>query len=287
MKRACVIGWPVEHARSPLIHAHWLKHYGIEGAYERAAVPPGDIAAFLRDLAGHGFVGANVTVPHKEAALAAATHADETARSIGAANTLWLEGGALHATNTDAYGFLRNLDDLTPGWASPGGVAVVLGAGGAARSVLRGLLDRGFTTIRLVNRTSGRTDALARFFGPAVHPLGWESRGKALDNAALLVNTTTLGMKGAPALDIDLDALPQNAVVSDVIYVPLETPLLRQARQRGLRTANGLGMLLHQAVPGFEKWFGVRPEVTPELRDIVLRDIAGSGPASLASEKAR
>lgn len=277
MKRACVIGWPVEHARSPLIHSHWLKHYGIEGAYERAAVPPEDIGAFLRDLAGQGFVGANVTVPHKEAALAAATHADATARSIGAANTLWLEGGVLTATNTDAYGFLRNLDDLTPGWAVPDGVAVVLGSGGAARSVLRGLLDRGFTTIRLANRTRERADELARFFGPAVHSIGWETRGKALEGAAVLVNTTTLGMKGAPPLDIDLDVLPAHAVVSDLIYVPLETLLLRQARQRGLRTAGGLGMLLHQAVPGFEKWFGVRPEVTPELRDIILRDIVGSG----------
>jgi shikimate dehydrogenase len=286
MKRACVIGWPVEHSRSPLIHGYWLKHYGIDGVYKRAAVAPEEIGAFLRDLPGRGFVGANVTVPHKEAALAAADHADDIARSIGAANTLWLEDGALHATNTDTYGFLRNLDDLAPEWALPGGVAAVLGSGGAARSVLRGLLDRGFTEVRLVNRTKERADDLARFFGPLVRTIEWKSRGKALDNAALLVNTTTLGMNGAPPLDIDLDALPENAVVSDLIYVPLETALLRQARERGLRTADGLGMLLHQAVPGFEKWFGVRPEVTPELREIILRDIAGGGAASPVGGKA-
>lgn len=285
MKRACIIGWPVAHSRSPLIHGHWLERYGIEGVYERVAVPPEEIDAFLRDLAGRGFVGANVTVPHKEAALAAASHVDDVARSIGAANTLWLEDGALHATNTDTYGFLRNLDDLVPGWAAPEGVAVVLGAGGAARSVLRGLLDRGFADIRLVNRTKERADELARFFGGPVHSIAWESRGKALDNASLLVNTTTLGMKGAPALDIDLDALPENAVVSDLIYVPLETPLLAQARVRGLRAADGLGMLLHQAAPGFEKWFGIRPEVTPELRDLVLRDIAGADAARMPMDK--
>ena len=193
MKRACVIGWPVAHSRSPLIHGYWLKRYGIEGAYERVPVAPENIAAFLSDFPAQGFVGANVTVPHKEAALAAAAHADDIARGIGAANTLWLEDGALHASNTDSYGFLRNLDDLVPGWALPGGVAVVLGAGGAARSVLRGLLDRGFTDIRLVNRTKERADELARFFGPLVHAIAWENRGKALDDAALLVNTTTLG----------------------------------------------------------------------------------------------
>jgi shikimate dehydrogenase len=273
MKRACVIGWPVAHSRSPLIHGHWLKHYGIEGAYERAPVAPDGVAAFLRDLPERGYVGANVTVPHKEAALAAAAHADDVARSIGAANTLWLENGVLHATSTDTYGFLHNLDDCAPGWALPGGVAVVLGAGGASRSVLRGLLDRGFTDVRLVNRTMERAEELAAFFGPLVHPIAWENRGKALDGAALLVNATTLGMGGATSLDIDLAGLQDNAVVTDLIYVPLETPLLRQARERGLRTADGLGMLLHQAVPGFEKWFGLRPEVTPELREIVLRDI--------------
>jgi shikimate dehydrogenase len=275
MKRACVIGWPVEHSRSPLIHGHWLKRYDIEGAYERAAVATEEFDAFLGNLQRHGYAGANVTVPHKEAALAAARHADDIARGIGAANTLWLEGGVLHATNTDTYGFLRNLDDLAPGWAVPGGIAVVLGAGGAARSVLRGLLDRGFTEIRLVNRTKERADELAWFFGPLVHTIVWERRGEALNNAALLVNTTTLGMRGAPPLDIDLATLPDNAVVGDIIYVPLETALLRQARERGLRAVDGLGMLLHQAVPGFEKWFGVRPQVTPELRDVVLRHIAG------------
>jgi shikimate dehydrogenase len=282
MKRACVVGWPIEHSRSPLIHGHWLKRYGVDGTYERAPVPPEGIGAFLRDLAKHGFAGANVTVPHKEAALAAARHADDVARSIGAANTLWLEDGVLHATNTDTYGFLRNLDDLAPGWELPGGVAVVLGAGGAARSILRGLIGRGFAEIRLVNRTSERADELARFFGRLVRPIAWGSREEALVNGALLVNTTTLGMKGAPPLHIDLTALRDDAVVNDIVYVPLETPLLRRARERGLRAVDGLGMLLHQAVPGFEKWFGIRPEVTPELRELILDDIAG-GRASHAA----
>ena len=274
MKRACVVGWPIEHSRSPIIHGYWLDLHGIAGAYERRAVVPGDIAAFLADLAGQGYVGANVTVPHKEAALRAATHVDEAARSVGAANTLWLEDGALHASNTDVYGFLRNLDDCAPGWDDASRPAAVIGAGGAARSVLRGLLDRGFTEVRLMNRTHDRASELAAFFGPAVRVLPWQQRSAALEGCAILINSTTLGMNGT-ALDIELSALPRDAVVSDLIYVPLETPLLREARERGLRTADGLGMLLHQAVPGFEKWFGTRPEVTPELRALVLRNIAG------------
>jgi shikimate dehydrogenase len=272
MKRACVIGWPVEHSRSPAIHFYWLKQLGIDGFYEKRAVSPEDIDTFLRDLASHGYAGANVTVPHKEAALRAAVHADDAARSVGAANTLWLQDGALHASNTDIYGFLRNLDDRAPGWDASGKAAVVLGAGGAARGILRGLLDRGFGQIRLINRTVERAEELARFFGPAVEALAWDRRSAALEGAGLLVNTTTQGMGGA-ALDIDLRALPADAVVHDIIYVPLETPLLRQARERGLRAADGLGMLLHQAVPGFERWFGVRPEVTPELRDLIIRNI--------------
>ena len=274
MKRACVIGWPIEHSRSPMIHNHWLERHRIDGVYEKRGVPPGEIAAFLADLAGLGYVGANVTVPHKEAALRAADHVDKAAGSIGAANTLWLEDGALWASNTDTYGFLRNLDDLTPGWDDTARPAALIGAGGAARSVLRGLLDRGYSRIRLVNRSIERAQALAGFFGPAIEVLDWAERSAALEGCGLLVNSTTQGMNGT-VLDIDLGALPADAVVSDLIYVPLETPLLRQARERGLRAADGLGMLLHQAVPGFEKWFGLRPEVTPELRALVLRSIAG------------
>jgi shikimate dehydrogenase len=273
MNRACVIGWPIEHSRSPLIHGHWLARHGIQGVYEKRGVPPDEIESFLADLQRHGYVGANVTVPYKEVALRAAAHVDEAASSVGAANTLWFENGALCASNTDVYGFLCNLDDQAPGWDDNGRLAVVLGAGGAARSVLRGLIDRGFEEIRAVNRSSDRAQQLARFFGPRVRPLDWEQRSGVLEGADILVNTTTLGMNGT-ALEIDLRGLPDGALVTDVIYVPLETPLLRQAKRRKLRTADGLGMLLHQAVPGFEKWFGIRPDVTPELRELVLRNIA-------------
>jgi shikimate dehydrogenase len=276
MKRACVIGWPIEHSRSPIIHGYWLERHGIAGAYEKCGVPPDGIEAFLSDLPAHGYVGANVTTPYKEIALRAASQADAAASAIGAANTLWLENGALHASNTDTYGFLRNLDDQVPRWDERGSPAVVLGAGGASRSVLRGLLDRGFQEIRLVNRSRARAEELARFFGAGVEVYDWEHASPVLDGAGFLVNSTTLGMNGT-ALDIDLRALSPHAVVTDLVYVPLETPLLRQAKRLGLHTADGLGMLLHQAVPGFEKWFGVRPEVTNELRERVLRSIAGAG----------
>ena len=273
MKRACVIGWPIEHSRSPLIHGYWLRRHAIAGTYEKRAVAPQNIEAFLRELGAQGYAGANVTVPYKEAALHAASYADAAAKSVGAANTLWVEDGALWASNTDIFGFLRNLDDQVPGWDATGRDAAVLGAGGAARGILRGLLDRGFPEIRLINRTKERAAELAAFFGAAVQVMDWEERSGALEGCGLLVNSTTLGMKGSAALDIDLRALPPIAVVHDIIYVPLRTPLLRQASAMGLRSADGLGMLLHQAVPGFERWFGVRPEVTAELRDLVLRDI--------------
>jgi shikimate dehydrogenase len=277
MKRACVIGWPIEHSRSPLIHGHWLTRHSIDGVYEKRGVPPEGIDAFLAGLQHHGYVGANVTVPHKEAALRAAAQADHAAQSVGAANTLWYENGVLCASNTDVYGFLCNLDDQAPGWDETARLAVVLGAGGAARSVLRALIDRGFDEIRLVNRSGDRARQLAGFFGPSIRVLDWEQRSGALDGADVLVNTTTLGMNGT-ALDIDLRTMPDTGLVTDVIYVPLETALLRQASRRGLRTADGLGMLLHQAVPGFEKWFGVRPEVTPELRELVVRSILAGQP---------
>jgi shikimate dehydrogenase len=274
MKRACVIGWPVEHSRSPIIHGHWLERHGIAGVYEKRGVPPEEIEGFLAGLDRQGYVGANVTVPHKEAALRAATRVDDAAGSVGAANTLWYEDGVLCASSTDTYGFVRNLDDFAPGLEKSGRPAVVLGAGGAARSVLRGLMERGFREIRLTNRSPERALTLARFFGGDIQVIDWKERSAALDGAGLLVNTTTQGMNGT-ALDIELAGLAPDALVTDLIYVPLETPLLAQARERGLRTADGLGMLLHQAVPGFEKWFGVRPEVTPELRGLVLRHIAG------------
>lgn len=273
--RACVIGWPITHSRSPLIHGFWLREYGIDGSYTKEAVEPDNLAAFLDSLGEHGFAGCNVTVPHKEAALARADEADETARAIGAANTLWLEGDTLRATNTDVHGFLANLDASAPGWSEGRGTAVVLGAGGAARAVLYGLRERGFADIRLVNRTIERAETLASHFGGvSVHP--WTEAGAVLGDCTFLVNTSSLGMTGAPPLDLPLDDLPEQAVVHDIVYAPLTTELLARASSRGNRTVDGLGMLLHQAAPGFQKWFGVRPKVTDALRSLVIADLDGS-----------
>jgi shikimate dehydrogenase len=267
MQRACVIGWPVEHSRSPLIHRYWLKQYGIDGAYEKEAVEPKDLARFLGSLAARGYAGANVTLPHKEAALRAAESADEAAVRIGAANTLWLDpDGTLHASNSDAYGFMINLKVEAPDWNRGRRPVMVLGAGGAARAILHGLLDEGAARILIANRTRDRAEELAQAFGPSVHVVDWEDRHRALAGCGLLVNATSLGMTGKENLDIDLEALPADAVVADVVYSPLETTLLAAARARGNRVVDGLGMLLHQAVQGFERWFGVRPEVTPALR---------------------
>lgn len=270
MQRACVIGWPVEHSRSPLIHGYWLQRYGIDGAYEKEAVPPEDFADFLGSLAERGYAGANVTLPHKEAALRLAQVADEDAREIGAANTLWLDpDGRLHASNTDAYGFMTNLNAEAPQWYRDRRPVMVLGAGGATRAILYGLLAAGAAKVLLANRTRDRAEALTRHFGMSVQVVDWAKRGEALEGCGLLVNTTTLGMAGQAPLDIDLARLPADAVVVDIVYTSLETPLLAAARARGNSTVDGLGMLLHQAVPGFELWFGVRPEVTQELRTLV------------------
>jgi shikimate dehydrogenase len=270
---ACVIGWPVAHSRSPAIHRFWLRQLKIDGDYVPVAVEPERIAAFLRDFAKSGYVGGNVTVPHKEIAFAAVAETDAAARAIGAVNTLWIDGGKLLGGNTDAFGFLANLDQAVENWDRNPGAAVVLGAGGASRAVVFALLERGFGPIHLVNRTIGRAEALAERFGKAVKPAGWEEADRRLGEAQLLVNTTTLGMKGSALPDLDLDALADDAVVTDLVYVPLETPLLVAARARGLRTADGLGMLLHQAAPGFERWFGRRPKVSPELRAAILKTL--------------
>jgi shikimate dehydrogenase len=272
LRAACVIGWPVVHSRSPLIHTYWLEHYGIAGAYRREAVKPEDFAAFVQSLAARGYVGANVTVPHKEAALAL-SEPDERARAVGAVNTLWLDGGVLRATNTDVEGFLRNLDACAPQWDRSPRKAVVLGAGGAARAVIFGLIERGVERLVVVNRTPGRAELLRRQFGPRVQVAPWDELGRALADATLLVNTTTLGMHGQPDFDIDLAPLPDRAIVADLVYAPVVTPLLAAAMARGLRTADGLGMLLHQAVRGFALWFGTTPEVTGELRALVEADL--------------
>jgi shikimate dehydrogenase len=280
IRAACIIGWPVEHSRSPLIHNYWLKHYGVAGEYRREAVPPGQFADFLTNLSARGYVGANVTVPHKEAALAL-SQPDDRARAVGAANTLWFDGGTLCSTNTDVEGFLDNLDAIAPGWDADLRKAVVLGAGGAARAVIYGLVLRGVAEIVVVNRTPDRADSLRKQFGDRMHAVRWDERDALLVDAGLLVNATTLGMEHQPRLRLEIGRLPGHAIVADLVYAPLRTSLMTAAQARGLRTADGLGMLLHQAVRGFALWFGQKPEVTAELRRLVEADLAPSTPGSI------
>ena len=271
-RAACVVGWPVGHSRSPLIHGHWIKQYGLDAAYRSEEIPPDQFADFIAHLAERGYVGANITIPHKEMALAL-TEPDDRAHAVGAANTLWYDGGQLLSTNTDVEGFTANLDEALPGWEQRAGEAVVLGAGGSARAVIYGLIERGIAKINVVNRTPERAEALRARFGDAVHPAHWAALPHLLTRAGLLVNTTSLGMTGQPPLRLDLGPLPSQALVADLVYAPLQTPLLAAAQARGLAVADGLGMLLHQAVRGFQLWFGVRPEVTPELRAVVETDL--------------
>ena len=273
-RAACLIGWPAAHSRSPLIHHYWLRQLGIDGGYSIEAIPPEGFAEFVQHLSAHGFVGANVTIPHKERALALTTP-DARARAVGAANTLWYDGDELRSTNTDIEGFVGNLDASAKGWD---GVteALVLGAGGSSRAVLFGLLERGIKRVHLANRTAERSKALADQFGATVQPIAWDDVNQVLPSAGLVVNTTSLGMHGQPALALDVGLLPREAIVADLVYVPLETGLLKAARARGLQTADGLGMLLYQAVRGFELWFGQKPTVTPELRALVEADLRGA-----------
>jgi shikimate dehydrogenase len=272
VRAACVIGWPIRHSRSPLIHGYWIKKHGLAADYRPEAVAPEAFADFIRDLPSRGYVGANITIPHKEAALEL-SEPDDRARAVGASNTLWFDIGRLRSTNTDVEGFTANLDAAVADWALRGGEAVVLGAGGSARAVVYGLIERGIGRINVVNRTPDRAQALRERFGPAVHPANWTALPHLLTRASLLVNTTSLGMTGQPPLEIDLGSLPRQAVVTDLVYAPLETPLLAAARNRGHAIADGLGMLLHQAVRGFQLWFGIRPEVTPELRTLIEADL--------------
>jgi shikimate dehydrogenase len=270
--RAFIIGHPVAQSRSPLIHGHWLRELGLPGSYEKIAVRPEDLAGFVRGMRDAGLVGGNVTVPHKADVMALADDVDDAARSVGAANTVWFEDGRLMAGNTDVTGFLANLDEEAPGWDRRGGNAVVLGAGGAARAVIQGLRQRGFA-VDIVNRTRGRGEALAAENPSGVRAWSWDELARPSGAAALLVNTTSLGMEGQPPLGVDLRLLHRDALVADIVYSPLKTSLLCNAEARSHRTVGGLGMLLHQAVPGFERWFGVRPSVTPELRAIAEADI--------------
>lgn len=273
MKRACVIGWPIEHSRSPLIHGYWLKHYGIKGTYTKEAVQPEDVRSFLRSLEDNGYVGCNVTVPHKETAFAVAEERDPTAVAVQAANTLWIDDGKLCAANTDTYGFMTYLRASVPDWDATDAPVSVLGAGGAARAIIYGFLEAGVEEVRVFNRTRERAEALARDFGPRVKVYDWSERGLHSRKCAVLVNTTTIGMNGVGSIGIDFHTFDTGCVVCDIVYVPLQTELIVRALGRGLRVVDGLGMLLHQAVPGFEKWFGVRPDVTAGLWDVLLADI--------------
>jgi shikimate dehydrogenase len=269
---ACLIGWPAAHSRSPIIHKYWLRTLGIDGDYRIEAVEPASFADFIAHLRERGYRGANVTIPHKEQALAR-SQPDARARAVGAANTLYFVNDELHSTNTDVEGFIGNLDAAAPGW-DRAREALVLGAGGSSRAVIFGLLERGIARVHLANRTMERAQVLAQQFGERVSVLDWNDVGATLPRAALLVNTTSLGMTGQPPLAIDVARLPGDAVVADLVYVPLETALLKAAKARGLKTADGLGMLLHQAVRGFELWFGQRPQVTSDLRALVEADLA-------------
>ena len=272
-KIAGIFGWPIAHSRSPRLHGFWLDRHGIDGAYVPLAVNPESFETAFRALPALGFRGVNITVPHKEAALVHCDKVDAQARRIGAVNTVVVDGhGRLIGSNTDAFGFIESIRRASD-WIAEGGPAVVLGAGGAARAVVVALIDAGVPEVRVANRTAGRTAAFVEEFGATVTAVDWDARADALSGAALLVNTTTLGMQGHGRLEIDLAQLPTGAVVNDIVYTPLQTPLLKDAAARGNTTVDGLGMLLYQAQPGFEKWFGVRPEVDAALRRFVLDDL--------------
>jgi shikimate dehydrogenase len=287
IKRACIMGYPVAQSRSPMMYGYWLKHYGLQGEYGREEVPPDGFAEFFATFRERGYVGGNVTAPHKLAALQAMSRIDAAAAAIGAVNTIWLEDGKWVGGNTDAYGFMANLDATAPGWDTDAKTAVVLGAGGATRAILFGLLTRGLDVI-MVNRTRENAETLAAEFnaknlgprGNKVSVMDYDAMPAALAQADLLVNASVLGMLGKPPMVIDLSPLKRSAVVYDIVYVPLETALLKQARERGHRTVDGLGMLLHQGVPVFENMFGKRPEVTAEMRKLLEDDIRAKTPGA-------
>jgi shikimate dehydrogenase len=270
---AGVIGWPVSHSRSPRLHNYWIARYGIDGAYVPLAIKPQDIESVLRALPKLGFAGANVTVPHKEAAHRLADRLEPSAARTGAVNTLVVQDGTLIGSNTDGYGFIQNLRASAPGWSAATGPAVIVGAGGAARAIAAALIDERAPEIRIVNRTRARADALVAALGRPLAAVDWGGRADALKGAALLVNATTQGMTGAGELDLPLDTLPRDAVVNDIVYVPLTTRLLAAAAARGNPVVDGLGMLLHQAAPGFAAWFGRTPDVDAALRDYVIKGL--------------
>lgn len=273
VKKAFVVGHPIAHSRSPMIHGYWLETLGIEGSYERIDIAPQDFESFLKNLPESGFAGGNVTIPHKEVAAQLVDGQYEAAELIGAVNTLWLEGDRIMGDNTDALGFSANLDHYLKDEWRKASSALVLGAGGASRAILYALKQAGIKEIRLVNRTIARARELADRFGESISVHGWDEVDEIAGDVGLVVNTTSLGMNGEGGNILNVSRLPQTAIVTDIVYTPLQTPLLAAAAQHGLRTVDGLGMLLHQAAPGFEKWFGKRPQVTEELRSLIVADL--------------
>jgi shikimate dehydrogenase len=274
---AGVMGWPVMHSRSPLLHNYWFKQHNLAGTYVPLAIRPEGLAAALRALHPLGFAGCNLTIPHKEQAMKIVDEVDAVARSIGAISCVIVRpDGSLSGTNNDCYGFIHNIKQEQPAWRADTGPSVVIGAGGGARAVCYGLAQEGSKEIRLVNRTIDRAKKIVEDFGGPIKALPWEQRHEALDGAAMVVNTTSQGMLGQTPLDLKLDKLPRHALAADIIYIPLETPFLAEARKRGNPIINGLGMLLHQARPAWKAWFGIEPEVTPELREIIEKTIPGA-----------
>jgi shikimate dehydrogenase len=271
--RAGVVGWPVDHSRSPTIHRYWLKEFGLAGSYDRFAVQPAEFREFTSQIGRNGLVGANITAPHKETAYLLCDRRTPVADEMGAVNTFWREDGRLWGDNTDVAGFLANMDESAPGWAERAKLAVVIGAGGAARAIIYALISRRFERIVVVNRTQARAEALAAQFGSSTKAATWAALPAELAEADVLVNASTLGMVGQPPLALGLSALSDRATVTDAVYVPLRTPLIEAARARGLRAVEGLGMLLHQAAPAFARWFGRQPVVTPALRALVETEV--------------
>ena len=273
MKKACVIGWPIAHSRSPLIHTYWLKRYGIDAVYEKKAVEPESVAQFITNLASSEFIGCNVTIPHKETAFQAVTKVDEIASRLGAVNTVYLIDGAICGTNTDGEGFIASLHHVHPAFNLKNKTAVIVGAGGAAKAIIGALLDEGTETIGIINRTRERIHDLQVHFGSGIYEISEAISNDALQSCGLLVNTTSQGMEGQPSLELEIQSLNPNALVADIVYAPLETAFLSKARRQGNPVLGGLGMLLHQAVRGFELWFGVKPEVTAGLYELIAADV--------------
>ena len=273
MKKACVIGWPIAHSRSPLIHTYWLKKYGIDAVYEKKAVEPKNVAQFIANLAASEFSGCNVTIPHKETAFQAVAKADEIASRLGTVNTVYIKDGVICGTNTDGEGFIASLRHAYPEFDLRNKTAVIIGAGGAAKAIIGALLDEGVEKIGIINRTRERIHELQAQFGSGIYEISETVFNEALKSCGLLVNTTSKGMEGQPPLELEMQSLNPNALVADIVYTPLETAFLAKARQRGNPVLGGLGMLLHQALRGFELWFDVKPDVTAELYELIAADV--------------